>query len=372
MKREGFSPNIYTFHALLSACSHQGDIKRAVSIWNDMIRSSLDQPEMSPNQVTFTHLFRCFGTAISLLRRNQSIDIGGPEFKLDIVPTADSALIQAHSVWLLDFRNGFTIKSLYAAADHLWTLLSNPESRPDQFQIDEKLLDSYLNLLCSQPVPARIPVALEFLNTEYSKFNLEPAAYAYTTMLHAITKDKTFMQSHGSAFFDRFLEWYKVREERFKNLSEPLTGLEKETVRKTECRDRDVMHSSFMYMVRGYTRINELKKAMDTIEESQKFLSPFYLKPVLFKDVWALVEKVRDIAEDGDWELAKRLSSICAKPEDDPILSVRKALKMKNAPIHWWGWKTLGFTPKETKKFLKLSAKAKEKAKQRLEAKQSK
>ena len=369
MVHQGFQPSIYTYNTLLSAAAKQVDVDRARFVWNDLIVRSKSQPDLVPDSFSFSMMFKVFANSISALRRQKSKEPAVPE------ESASTALVASDHPLVL-ISNDTHTSTLFQDAHKLWLLVSDPASSeilPSPIEINTHLLDTYFKVLTSHPGrPGALEQSLEFFNTEYQKHGLSPTGPAHLSLLSLITRNKKSFELHGPAFWDRFLEWDKTMESQFDHLPAPISEEEKERMRVQEHRGRDHMFKAFMDMARGYTRLGQTNHAIAVMEASQKFRAQDYLRPILFRDVWSLVEKARDEAEDGNWDLGKKLMEICARPDTDPISVVQKSLKLKNLPKHWWGWRSLGLSEDEIRKLQKRNRKEKEKAQMRKQAHKNK
>ncbi|KAJ3037325.1 hypothetical protein HK097_003551, partial [Rhizophlyctis rosea] len=121
--------------------------------------------------------------------------------------------------------------------------------------------------------------------------------------------------------------------------------------------------------------VNDLNSALDTLESSRIFRHHFYLDRIHFTDVWPLLLKCRDQAEDGNLEYARRLADLCPPPSKNALEEVQKILKEKwLGNSRWWGWKIVEpevrFLPTKVernrmKKQKAMSKKAKEESEER-------
>jgi hypothetical protein len=94
-------------------------------------------------------------------------------------------------------------------------------------------------------------------------------------------------------------------------------------------------------------RIDDLKGALDLIEEARNFREPEYLSRIFFKDAQRLVEKCMDEAEDkGDHTFINRLLQLLPRPDWSPLDQVRHLLRAKFIHRQWWGWDALGIGEK--------------------------
>lgn len=66
------------------------------------------------------------------------------------------------------------------------------------------------------------------------------------------------------------------------------------------------------------------------------------LDPIHFKHVYGLFDKAFKMAQDGDLEVAKKLSEICVRPEKRPGEEVGRMLRDRHLSHNWWGWDALG------------------------------
>jgi pentatricopeptide repeat protein len=418
MVRQGYTPTHWTYNTLLSAVAKQGDILRARLIWNQMISQyseSLDSSwpngsvsqQHEPSALTFTQMFLTYAKAISKTRRMnsqkvQELNSVAKESALEAreTPQLESELLSDSSLVELDSINDQSQgdelcdseslsstaneeglvpaspnslflknpdrspKALLQEAQKLWHFLNHPvNSNPilPLIEKDAKLLSAYLSVLTSYPnLLSSVKTALEFLNHTDSGLVVSENGYNRRMVLHAITKNKAAFKEFGHQFWADFMDWDAKKEAAFEASAEPLSPHEKERVRYLEGRSQDVMIRAVIDMIQGHTRVGEFTQALDLIEQAQSFRENGYLRPIFFRDVWNLVEALRDEAEDGKWEGFKRIMALCAKPESNPLQVVRSTLKLRNLPKNWWGWRALGMDEDELRRIQKRNVKQKQ------------
>ncbi|KAJ3026178.1 UNVERIFIED_CONTAM: hypothetical protein HDU68_006095 [Siphonaria sp. JEL0065] len=186
--------------------------------------------------------------------------------------------------------------------------------------------------------------------------------WTYQFMLDIVTKDKKLMRSRGVEIWDDYLAWDTDKERALAGL----TPSEKELVRVNEGRGRDAMKKSFVLMARGYSKVNEITKALDTIEAATIFRDdPSYLPAIVFNDVSSLLDKVRDLAEEGNLVPAKRLKELCPPPPPKTAdEEVKEMLKNKWAGgKNWWGWESLGIDENIRRKMIRKQQKESDRVK---------
>ncbi|KAJ3066425.1 S-methyl-5-thioribose-1-phosphate isomerase [Podochytrium sp. JEL0797] len=165
--------------------------------------------------------------------------------------------------------------------------------------------------------------------------------WTFQLILDIVTKDKKLMRARGSEIWADYMRWDAAKESALVGL----TPAEKEAVRVREGRGRGTMKKEFALMARGYAKINEITPALDTIEAATIFRNdPAYLPAIVFDDVSNLVDKIRDLAEEGDLAPAKRLKELCPPPPPkNAEEEVRQMLRNKwSGGKNWWGWESLG------------------------------
>ncbi|KAJ3185095.1 hypothetical protein HDU87_002661 [Geranomyces variabilis] len=399
MAAEGFIPNLQTYNVLMKAAATQADVTRARLIWNDLMDrvDSEDQDAsggitgsaLTPNLRTYMALFGCYSHAIAKARRrkhetpsegdvdehqSRQLTLEASEAYGESTPatfqheepvTAEPAE-PTHAVQLVaDAEKAPRLVStsthpreLLIEAETTWSYLKRSNAVP----ITSELLDAYLEVLCSNPTNTK---ALEKALTHYTTAYIDhaPSGHARNNLLAAVTRSKKAMAEHGARVWADLLEWDAAREAAMEEESAAaanggspggkLHEREKEARRKLEGRGKAVMLKNFIRVVNGLTRIDDLCGALDTLEASLKFRHEGYLPQIHFTDVWALVTRAQDLAEDGKLKTAQRLIELCPRPSavaaDSPATSaaaalndVRMKLKMKSVGGGWWGWEALG------------------------------
>ncbi|KAJ3150953.1 hypothetical protein HDU86_006209 [Geranomyces michiganensis] len=390
MAAEGFIPNLQTYNVLLKAAATQADVTRARLIWNDLMdrmeSSDLDASggitgsELKPNLATFISIFSCYSHAICKARRRkhesqpevdnnnsgsrqspqEGAEITNPSIEHGNLSATESAEPCDALEVVADVEKAPRLisatthpRDLLIEAEAIWAYLRRSNPVP----ITSDLLDGYLEVLCSNPTNTK---ALDKALTHYTTAYVDhvPSGHARNNLLAAITRSKKAMAEHGARVWAEHLEWDAAREAAMEEAAAAssegkLHEREREAKRKLEGRGKAVMLKNFIRVVNGLTRIDDLTGALDTLEASLKFRHEGYLPQIHFTDVWALVTRAQDLAEDGKLKTAERLIELCPKPSataaDSPATSaaaalndVRLKLKMKSVGGGWWGWEALG------------------------------
>ncbi|KAJ3144843.1 hypothetical protein HDU89_007730 [Geranomyces variabilis] len=395
MAAEGFIPNLQTYNVLMKAAATQADVTRARLIWNDLMdrvenadpdaSGGLTGSALTPNFATYLALFSCYSHAIAKARRRKhealskadtddtqrrpspleaSEDFGEstttrvqPEKLVTAEPSEPTYAVQPVADAAKAPRLVSTSthpRELLIEAETIWAYLKRSNAVP----ITSELLDAYLEVLCSNPTNTK---ALENALAHYTRAYVEhvPSGHARHNLLAAVTRSKKAMAEHGARIWTDLLEWDAACEAAMEK-SAVANGSEgkphereKEARRKLEGRGKAVMLKNFIRVVNGLTRIDDLSGALDTLEASLKFRHEGYLPQIHFTDVWALVTRAQDLAEDGKLKTAERLIELCPRPSaiaaDSHATSaaaalndVRMKLKMKSVGGGWWGWEALG------------------------------
>ncbi|KAJ3293862.1 hypothetical protein HDU79_011801 [Rhizoclosmatium sp. JEL0117] len=196
-----------------------------------------------------------------------------------------------------------------------------------------------------------------------SESGLVPATgWTYQFLLDVVTKDKKLMRERGKDIWRDYLAWDAEKEKALVGL----TPTEKESVRVTEGRGRETFKKGFILMARGYAKVGEITPALDTIEAATIFRDdPSYLPAIVFNDVSSLVERVANLAEEGNLVPAKRLKELCPPPPPKSAQEeARQMLKNKwTGGKNWWGWESLGIDENIRRKMLHKQWKENERAK---------
>ncbi|KAI8921279.1 hypothetical protein DFJ77DRAFT_506912 [Powellomyces hirtus] len=398
MAAEGFAPNLQTYNVLMKAAAKQADVVRARLIWNDLMDraeaetldpdTSPNRTSLKPNESTFVSLFECYAHTIALSRRRKkqnrpsSAEKSGDgadeqdllkEGSLNSEPMDGSSeagpsnkLVEVNKQ--LGQAPRLTSSSthptaLVTEASSIWSYLTsgkNTSLAADatvRVPITTKLIDVYLQVLCANPQNTRnITAALKLYKKGYTKNELVPTGNARNNLLATITRNKEIMAKEGLRMWKQLLAWdskceQKMAESAAASGDGHLMEVEKESRRKLEGRGRADMFKNFVQMVNGFTRIDDIPRALDTLEASLSFRHHGYLPQIQFTDIWSLVTRSRDLAEDGKLTTAERLIALCPPPStssanprstSSAVDEVRRKLKMQNVGGGWWGWQALG------------------------------
>ncbi|KAJ3282433.1 hypothetical protein HK104_010892 [Borealophlyctis nickersoniae] len=212
--------------------------------------------------------------------------------------------------------------------------------------LSSKLLDAYLEVLCSNPHDdSAAPAAIEFFDTAYKAYNISRTGNSYGSILRLVAKNRTLMRTRGKEVWEDLLKWDEEREKAMLEEAGPdvkLKETEKEEIRAKEGRGTKAMFRNFVKVTNGFTRIGDVKSALDTIAASRVFRYQFYLPHIHFTHVWSLLNAVRASAEDGYLDDARRLVQLCPPPTRSAADAVADMLKAKWVAKGWWGWDILG------------------------------
>jgi hypothetical protein len=227
--------------------------------------------------------------------------------------------------------------------------------------------------------------ALEIYESMYGVDGQSRTGKTYGCLLNMAGRDKLLMKMKGKEIWESYLSWDSQREEALmavKDGESPLTKSEIELKRSQEKRGREDVFKNFVSMALGYTRfeitiivykscinmfvrrIDDIDSAMDIIELSKRYREDFYLPPIHFKHVNRLVDKVKDLFEEGNLEPAKRLNALCEPPAETPLDEVKRMLKTKWVGRNWWGWEALGLDETVRQKIIRQNKKKAKKSKQ--------
>ncbi|KAI9337919.1 hypothetical protein BDR26DRAFT_863292 [Obelidium mucronatum] len=328
-----------------------------------------------------------------------------PEKAAGIQPKSSYTFIEPvipqHSLQHIHLSNTeVTVSAIMADAACLW---NNALVSLEKAQVTSPLVDSYLAIYCATPgniiaaskaleifdtfydkpraptastenaKDANISVSLacdnsdtrtdneaafsnESVSEAHSSLIVPKTGWTYHSILDIVSKDKKLMNARGVEIWNEYLRWDAERESSLVGC----TPTEKEAIRVSEGRGREAMKKSFAFMIRGYSKINDISRALDTIEAASTFRDdPSYLPAISFDDVSSLVDKVRDLAEEGNLAPAKRLKELCPPPPPKTAAEeVKQMLKNKwTGGNNWWGWESLGIDENVRRKVIRKQQK---------------
>ncbi|KAJ3398086.1 Mitochondrial group I intron splicing factor ccm1 [Chytriomyces hyalinus] len=297
---------------------------------------------------------------------------------------------------------GNTDKTPYAIiadASRIWANLV--ESRPEL--VSSKLVDAYLGVFCA--VPGNIVTAAtamkiydqmyvsdasiknasenestsgegatttpttKLINGNTSLSNPVPkTANTYKLVLELVTKDKKLMVERGSDIWSEYLAWDQLQETKMLEsaVHGNLTAGEKEAKRVREGRGKNALRDGFVSMIKGHARTNQVESALDVLEAATIFRQdPTYLPPISFTHIPNLVDRVRDLAQDGDLVPAKRLKELCPPPAPQNAMDeVKQMLQSKwSGSDNWWGWEAVGIDENVRRKVIRQQKKESDRVK---------
>ncbi|KAJ3123869.1 hypothetical protein HK100_011456 [Physocladia obscura] len=177
------------------------------------------------------------------------------------------------------------------------------------------------------------------------------SAYTYQFALELVSNNKKLMRKYGHQIWSEYMAWDARLEKDLtyvdanSKTKRSITAAQKEEVRVSQGRSNKIVRNMFLMMIKGQTKMNEITPALDTLEAATIFRNdPSYLQPIVFTDVNNLVDKVRDLAENGDLEFTKRLKELCPPPPSkNAYEEVQAMLRNKwSGGKSWWGWEALG------------------------------
>ncbi|KAI8812541.1 hypothetical protein BJ742DRAFT_866317 [Cladochytrium replicatum] len=268
---EGFRPTTRTFNVLLLAAARNGDIRRARSIWNELLTKSSEAyvfeesvyddalPDTGPDITSVGIMLECFAKAISLYSsREKSLDLAqsndGQTLSNDgslarpegnnrssreinmkktdsddytsneeksgervvLEPRTSTEIISVDHAGEAGFpfftSSCIDTQTLRREADSLWStalrLVPISESKHEM----SRLYLSYLGVLCSADRNrTQLRKALALFNS-HSEYGVELNGRMWTVILKAITRDKLMTSKHGRQLWNDFLGWDKIME----------------------------------------------------------------------------------------------------------------------------------------------------------------
>ncbi|KAJ3188813.1 hypothetical protein HDU85_004527 [Gaertneriomyces sp. JEL0708] len=361
MAGEGFSPSLKTYNVLLRNAARVGDVVRARLVWNDMAQRGIH-----PDSATFKTMFDCWGAGISIGRKQKAEAASTPgdagAISQDVRAGVDSA--EALTSGIPDdacdrssvTRSEGSVPTLHSGDNRPHALLQEMRTLFQYFEsvvgtnadlkVERSLIQAYLSAICAcRSSTATFPLALDVVDTVYPKYGITVDGHARSELLAVLTKQPALMREKGEEYWKKFLEWDAAREEEIGKEVDgrgQRTELEKEEIRAQEGRGRRLMLRNFHRMINGFTRIGNIDAALGVLRETQSFRYPSYLANTTFRDIPALLDKCRDLADDGKLGPAKELLELCPRPAKDPLLEVQRRLRTKLVPNNWWGWEALG------------------------------
>ncbi|KAI8622764.1 hypothetical protein BC830DRAFT_3309 [Chytriomyces sp. MP71] len=428
MINAGWKVDAAACKVLMRVAGAQGDVEKLRAIWNWMVFKAANGDEsMKPDQALQRHMLHALGQCLRVHRRisrksvpavsSSSSESGMSEVDLNvdestisqdasstsIVPRAAFTFVEpvssAHALSHLHLSGTNTSPvALLADADTVWGEVVRGLDHSDG-KLNSALVDTYLGVFCAgrgniiaaskalkvydgmyvstdrtTSVEEREPAGLQISHMEIGNEALtlarpvEKTGWTYQMILGLITTDKKFMMERGDQIWRDFLAWDEDRERAMvsANCGARLTAAEKELVRVSEGRGKEVFKNAFVSMVKAYARTNQLPQALDTLETSTVFRDdPMYLPPIGFSDIPILVDKVRDLAEEGDLVPAKRLKELCPPPPPkNPMEEVKSMLQNKwSGGSNWWGWESLGVDENVRRKVIRQQKKKSERVK---------
>jgi pentatricopeptide repeat protein len=417
MVAEGFKPTKRTMNVVLGVAAKNGDLNKAREIWNEMLDKADEDPTFFPDAFSFSAMLNALERSAKLYKKKgkqllESMSSQSPSDALDepvaesgssespalspsssisssaslsvspspIIdnPTSlseakDNDVVEAPSAKLYLDSIDISPKQLFKDADTLWAYLqssrndlaTNEDSQvmlpyePPPAKVTAAMTDRYLAIYCSLPQNAySASKALQIFESAYKPE--ERTGRTFSLVVGLASRDKKVMQERGKELWDKLLEWDRLMEESLTQRAVgKMTKEEIELQRKLEQRGKDTMFRNFVAMVQGYTRINDVESALALIESASSFREPYYLHPIRFSNIPSLLDKARDMAEDGDRQVAERLKELCPPPVDNPLDEVRRILKTNWVGRNWWGWEALGVDEHVRQKIIRSQMKEK-------------
>ncbi|KAI9098652.1 hypothetical protein DFS34DRAFT_649354 [Phlyctochytrium arcticum] len=362
---EGLEPDERLYLVLLKGAAAHGDVTRARTVWNGLITFSNQNDHRGPSVEAFTSMLEALTMGISRAKRQpvptqpRSNDLPNSAADADSATSecAKEVVAHVHTLSLPESTN--SLLDLKQAADRLWQnflqhLRHRPEgdsSNGDLVQIYKEapiraMVDQYFAALCAGATSqSTIAKATAFFETGYKQFQLTPMGRPCSLLLSAITKNKAAMANQGTKYWNDLVAWDQSMETEM-NAEHGKLGQGRMLEREKEvCRIRQGRGSQAIRMesrLNGEFSIDRLSSALAIIESSQSFRGVNYLRPIQFKDIWKLVEKSRNSAEDGDLKIAQRLLELCPEPSRSVTDLVHRQLKTKSLGSDWWGWRLIG------------------------------
>ncbi|KAI9207621.1 uncharacterized protein BJ171DRAFT_493249 [Polychytrium aggregatum] len=398
MVHSGIVPTLRTYSALLSSAALHGDVKRARAIWNGLIERSKQDPVWIPNEFVYKYMFLAYAKAISTSAASSRMDtvdgsrepMGGPlatasaptrdpehSTQPDSVDSSDSAPetkvatasepmnTDNHADLYKVDADGYLLLTstrtdrdcLLAEASALWQHLLGLDSSAQlshadtetvvahpRISITTSVVDAFLTT--QQSAAVDVDRMLAFFNTQYRAFNVPHSGKSYHIMLKRITKYQQSMAQHGKQFWTRWIEWDKTMEQRMAEAEgNDMNKQQKESIRRIESRDCTIVRKMFILYINGLNRINQHYEAVDLIEEMYRFRDLGYIQQLNRNDVRALVEKARDMYDDGYDDLLRRLDDLVPAEQRSVQQTVQAALRSKYVGQKWWGWAAIGSQP---------------------------
>jgi hypothetical protein len=355
MAEEGYKMEKKTLDVLLHACANYGDLERARLVWNEIHNWENDDGLNKRENFSVKNLKSMFMVYAIGLHNNSKGK--GMEPKLlnslkdgnDLVkdmtevekqgdnPISVSVIDDPSQYPYLDDEADFKSATMVTESQKIWKVV-NENIINGSLKPTTELLDSYLWILCKYP-NGELESSLQFYKEAYHSYKLPYSGRTFVTMLRLLSIKKKEFEPLCVPLFADLLAWDNEIEKNML-LTNP-SQEERERRRVLEGRGMKNMRTAFLCMIKGYARIKDVNKSLETIEALLKFRRGYYLSSPTFKEIKGLVDECTCLADKGDWEPLKKLLKLCPKPED-PMKPVRDALGRKTIPKNWWGWKVIG------------------------------
>ncbi|KAI8827477.1 hypothetical protein BJ741DRAFT_540569 [Chytriomyces cf. hyalinus JEL632] len=399
----GWEVNNVACKVLIRSCGENGNIARLRSIWNWMIyKVSTGDSSIQLDETIHRGVLEALSFCIRLQRRIRKESLPAPQLEptnetteaetpeadlesLDMIETASEIAIREEAQALREspifvepipanhalshLHLGNTDKTPYAIiadASRIWGDLI--ETRPEL--VSSKLVDAYLGVFCA--VPGNIvtaATAMKIYDQMYVLSNPVPkTANTYKLALELVTKDKKLMVERGPQIWTEYLAWDQLQETKMLEsaIHGKLTAGEKEAKRVREGRGKNALRDGFVSMIKGHARTNQVESALEVLEASTIFRQdPTYLPPIAFTHISNLVDRVRDLAQDGDMVPAKRLKELCPPPVPQNAMDeVKQMLQSKwSGSDNWWGWEAVGIDENVRRKVIRQQKKESDRVK---------
>ena len=270
MKTEGYilTPNVYA--ALLSACSTKGDVRRARVVWNTMLAKAEEDPDYAPNVKVVGDVFQIYKSALIRKNKNMKLPEEDATFKKELV---DSYLPEK-SVHTQLAGSSISERDLFKDIETVWSFAT------EKSLVDANSIDTFLSVYCASDMTKyTFPKAQEIFESYYTKFGVEKTGDTYRLMLKLISSNKMLMMNHGEEYWGKLIEWDDKQENEMcgqaTNGSDPakseeasiedllglkngmvptLSAVEKEEIRVTQGRGREIMFKNFITIIKGYSK----------------------------------------------------------------------------------------------------------------------
>lgn len=266
---QGFTPNLYTYNALLDSCSKHGDIARARMIWNDMMQRYLDDrlsssssssaasSSMKPNIYIVQSMFKVFSHALKLYGKQdpKTEPIWGLPAFTSTQPEAEEPLrvpvssdSNTHGII---FQTGkITPQLVVAEANALMSYISGlgkEEGGEESIgvggtdkltSLDTRLVNTYLSVIAHSGIrdvesfeTGLLAVYKEMFTIEngpwgqrvsHLGYKMKPDGFTHFLLLKAASRKKDVFEKYGIDLWKQFVEWDNEQERQLVEMVAPV------------------------------------------------------------------------------------------------------------------------------------------------------